>query len=96
MQIQLFGATSSEIGGSPDTTKDAAPGGAVQSTAVSTPQDTATLSSASASVSSLSQRAMQLASSMESRVLALREAVNSGTYGLEPNEIADAMLSDGM
>jgi anti-sigma28 factor (negative regulator of flagellin synthesis) len=33
---------------------------------------------------------------MESRVLALREAVNNGQYGLEPNEIADAMLSDGV
>jgi hypothetical protein len=35
-------------------------------------------------------------STMESRILSLREAVTSGQYGLEPNEIADAMLSDGM
>ena len=96
MQIQLFGATSSEIGGSPDTTTDATLNSAANPVEVSAPQDTATISSASASISSLTQQAMQLASTMESRVLALREAVSGGTYGLEPGEIADAMLSDGM
>jgi flagellar biosynthesis anti-sigma factor FlgM len=96
MQIQLFGAASAEIGGSPDTTKNAGQSGAAQAAELSAPQDTATLSSGGASVESLSQQALQIASIMESRVLALREAVNNGQYGLEPNEIADAMLSDGV
>jgi flagellar biosynthesis anti-sigma factor FlgM len=96
MQIQLFGNPSSAIGESPDIgagTNRSQPAGATGSTA---PEDTATISSDGASLSSLSVQAMQLASTMESRILSLREAVTSGQYGLEPNEIADAMLSDGM
>jgi flagellar biosynthesis anti-sigma factor FlgM len=96
MQIQLFGTTSSEIDGSPDTTAAAAPGEAVQAAAPSTPQDLATLSSSSTSISSLTQQALEVASTMEGRVLALREAVSSGQYSVEPNQIADAMLSEGV
>jgi flagellar biosynthesis anti-sigma factor FlgM len=96
MQIQLFGTTSSEIDGSPDTTATAPPGDAIQTAAPSPPQDLATLSSSSTAISSLTQQALEVASTVEGRVLALREAVSSGQYSVEPEQIADAMLSDGL
>ena len=96
MRIELFGTSSSAIRESSGTGTAASRDRAMQTPGADTPQDTATISSSGASVSSLTAQALQLASTMESRVSSLREAVTSGQYTVEPNEIADAMLRDGM
>ena len=103
MRIELFGASSSAISESADAGAAAGPeasrGGAAASfpTAVpASPEDTATLSGNGAVLSSLTAQALQTGSMMEARVQGLREAVNGGRYAVEPSEIADAMLSDGM
>jgi flagellar biosynthesis anti-sigma factor FlgM len=96
MQIQLFGATSLEIGGNPDTITASTGSGAAQTQAAAAPQDSATISSAGSSVSELTAQALQIASVMESRVLALREAVTGGQYQIAPTQIADAILSAGL
>ena len=56
--------------------------------------DKADLSSSGSSVSQLTASAMALPDVRTERVAELRNAIDQGTYQLEPRAIADAMLRD--
>jgi len=57
-------------------------------------EDTATLSSDSASVANLTTQAMQLSDIREDKVAALRQAIQNGDYKIDPAKIADAIIQD--
>jgi len=59
------------------------------------PEDRTSFSSAGAvSVSSLQAQVMQMPEIRQDRVAALKSAINSGQYAIEPDKIADAMLNE--
>ncbi len=57
-------------------------------------EDTASLSTDSVSLSSLSTQAMQSPEVRQDRVDALRQAIGNGTYSVTPQQIADAIVRD--
>jgi negative regulator of flagellin synthesis FlgM len=57
-------------------------------------EDTASLSFDRASVGSLVNQAMGSSEVRQDKVDALREAISSGQYKIEPGKIADAILSE--
>ena len=57
-------------------------------------EDTATLSSDSVSISSLTTQAMQTPEIRQDKVDALRQAISSGNYKLDPEQIAGSILSE--
>lgn len=57
-------------------------------------QDEAKLSSTSSNIMSLAARAMAEPDVRAERVAALSSAVGDGSYSVEPQKIADAMLED--
>jgi negative regulator of flagellin synthesis FlgM len=68
-----------------------------QTGAQATPADTedrATLTSDSTSLNSLLSTAMSTPEVRQGTVDSLREAVNSGTYELDPNKIAASMVNE--
>ncbi len=77
--------------------------GAAQRTAVaqepakqSEPEDTTSLSSNSLAVSLLSAKALSSADERAAKVEALRQAVLSASYEVDPALVADAILSAGI
>lgn len=69
-------------------------GGTVDGGAVSSePEDTASLSLAGASLSALSAQALSSADARTAKVDALRGAVTNGTFALDPDRIADALIA---
>ena len=56
--------------------------------------DGATFSAGSASVGSLEARALASPEIRTDRVEALRNAINNGSYQIDPGKIADAMLNE--
>ena len=63
--------------------------------ATTSPEDRASFSSAGAvSVSSLQAQVMQTPEIRQDRVAALKSAISSGQYAIEPDKIADAMLNE--
>ena len=61
-----------------------------------TPEDTATLVSGSSSVSSLTAQALETAGARSAKVEALRQAVSSGSYTVDPGVVAEALVKSGM
>ena len=57
-------------------------------------EDTATLSTDSVSISSLTTQAMQTPEIRQDKVDALRQAISSGNYKLDPAQIAGSILSE--
>jgi len=72
----------------------AAKGAAGRSTEASTDasQDRATISTQSSAVQNLAAQALNTPEIRQDKVSALRDAVNNGTYSLDPSKIADAMV----
>ena len=66
-----------------------------RSSAAPLPEDTTTLSSAKFSVPSLASQALASAEARGAKVEALRHAVASAQYTLDPAAIADAIESEG-
>jgi negative regulator of flagellin synthesis FlgM len=60
----------------------------------STGEDTASLSFDRASVGSLVSQAMSSTEVRQDKVDALRQAISSGQYKVEPDQVADAMLQE--
>jgi len=54
----------------------------------------ANFAATAASVGSLTARALETPEVREERVEALRQAINNGTYQMDPGQIADAMLNE--
>ena len=57
-------------------------------------EDRATLTSDSTSLNSLVSTAMNTPETRQGTIDSLREAVNNGTYELDPNKIAASMVDD--
>lgn len=55
-------------------------------------EDKATLSSDSASVDALTAKALQSSEVRQDKIEALRQAVKNGSYKIEPDKIAEAMI----
>ncbi len=60
------------------------------------PEDTTTLVSGSSSVSSLTAQALETAGARSAKVEALRQAVSSGSYTVDPGVVAEALVKSGM
>ncbi len=56
-------------------------------------EDTTSLTSASDSVQNLTQTAMATDPARDARVQSLKQAVNQGSYSIEPGQIASALSS---
>ena len=63
------------------------------SPAAADPQDQISFSSDRTAVSSLEARVMQTPEIRQDRVASLKAAISNGTYALEPDKIAEAMLN---
>ena len=61
--------------------------------AAANPQDETSFSSASMSISALQAQALQTPEIRQDRVASLKAAISNGTYALEPDKIAEAMLN---
>ncbi len=57
-------------------------------------EDTASLSTAQATVKILTQKVLQSSEIRQEKVAALRQAIESGEYKIDPGKIADAMLRE--
>lgn len=57
-------------------------------------EDTATLSSTGETVKSLTTKVLESSEVRQDKVEALRQAVHSGEYRIEPEKIAEAMIRD--
>lgn len=60
------------------------------------PQDTASLSSNSVSVDSLTRQALASTEARAAKVETLRQVVANAEYALDPSLIADAIISNGV
>lgn len=56
-------------------------------------QDRATISTQGSAVQDLAAQALNTPAVRQDKVSSLRDAVNNGTYSLDPSEIADALVS---
>jgi len=90
MKIDLNNSTPDPIVTSRGNSNSAASSSQVKNTA----EDTASLSFDRASVGSLVNQAMGSSEVRQDKVDALRAAISSGEYKIEPGKIADAMLSE--
>ncbi len=95
MRVESTGTEALSVAG---ITAGAAPGAVAQSqgkTEQPTPQDTAALSSSSLAVPSLTAQALSTAEARAAKVEALRQAIVSASYIIDPALVADAMISQG-
>ena len=58
------------------------------------PQDQTSFSSDRTAIASLEARVMQTPEIRQDRVAGLKDAISTGKYALEPDKIAEAMLSE--
>lgn len=93
MRIDLYGSTAAPVAG--DRTTAVVPAGQVSAQAA-VPQDTATLSAGSLSANALIAQVLRSAEAREGKVEALRQAIGSGAYTLDPGLIAEAMQAAGI
>ncbi|MFZ0287159.1 MAG: flagellar biosynthesis anti-sigma factor FlgM [Terriglobales bacterium] len=92
MKVDLNGLTGSTLDGvksAPRTSAEKAP---AASTEVTVGEEAATLSVGSASVGSLVAKVLDVPDIREDKVEALRQAVQSGEYKVDPAQIAEAMI----
>jgi flagellar biosynthesis anti-sigma factor FlgM len=92
MRIGLNSSAANQISGQQDPQQVAANGAGKM---IYFPQeDRTTLTSDSASVQSMVSTAMQSPDVRQDKVASLRQAVNSGTYQLDPQQIASSILDE--
>ena len=93
MKIDLNGADASNLSSVTSTQRGAAESAAAAIVAdAQIGEDQATLSSDSASISNLTAKAMQSPEVREDRIEALRQAIQNGSYQIDPKKIAEAMV----
>jgi negative regulator of flagellin synthesis FlgM len=91
MKIELNGPALDRVT-TTETNQSQATNTGAASSAEEVGEDTATLSADTSSVSSLTQQALSAPSIRQDKVDALRQAIQSGQYQLEPDQIAQAMI----
>jgi flagellar biosynthesis anti-sigma factor FlgM len=92
MRIDSFNSTAGQIGGEPSTKR-------VSPENVAAPEsdgsgDRTTLTSGSSSVSSLVSEAMNSPEVRQNKVESLQQQISNGTYQLDPDKIAGAMIDE--
>ena len=94
MKVDLNGAGASTLSSITSTQRGETAASAVSGTETEPEvgEDKATLSSDSASMQALTAKALQSAEVRQDKVEALRQAIQNGTYKLEPDKIAEAMI----
>jgi len=75
-------------GAQPPGPKNSAPGGSAAG-------DHVTVGSGGTLVASLAAEAMQTPPTRQDRIAQLRQAINGGTYTLDPHAIADGIIKNG-
>jgi negative regulator of flagellin synthesis FlgM len=91
MKVELNGSALDPVSQTQDQGKT---GQASQTPNISSDQDTATLSTASAIVSQLTNEALAAPEVRQNKVDALRQAIQNGEYQVDPGTIADAMIKE--
>lgn len=94
MKVDLNGTDASTLSSITSTQHGQAAASAVSGTGAEPEigEDKATLSSDSASIEALTAKALQSTEVRQDKVEALRQAIQNGTYKLEPDKIAEAMI----
>ncbi|MDR3746434.1 MAG: flagellar biosynthesis anti-sigma factor FlgM [Acidobacteriaceae bacterium] len=92
MRIDLFNSAATELS-SEQTSQKASTENAAKSS-ISQTEDSATLTSGSASVESLVSTALNSPEVRQDKVDSLKQAVNSGQYNLNPDNIATSIIED--
>ena len=90
MRIDLYNSAASELSSEPNSKKVQTPN--ISSSDVSDGGVRTTLSSGSGTVSALVSQAMNSPEIRQSKVQSLQQAVSNGSYQLEPDKIAGAMI----
>jgi flagellar biosynthesis anti-sigma factor FlgM len=93
MRIDLYNSSLTELSSEQASLKKTAENTASNS-GVSSTEDRATLTSDTASVSSLASTAMNSPEVRQGLVDSLKQSVNSGQYELNPGKIAASMVDD--
>lgn len=92
MRIDLFNSQASQVAGQPNpkqvNTQDAV------TSEVDAGGDRTTLSSGSGSIGSLVSEAMKSPEIRQDKVSSLQQAIGSGQYQLDPEQIAGAMIDE--
>ena len=91
MRIDAFNSTN-EIAADQGTQQVGSRSGA--SARLSGPEDRATLSTESVSLSSLTAKALQNSAVRQDKIDALRQAVSNGSYQIDATAIANSMLDE--
>jgi flagellar biosynthesis anti-sigma factor FlgM len=94
MRIDLFNSTATELSNEQTSQKIAAENAAKSD--LSTTEDRATLTSDSASVSSLASTALSSPEVRQGLVGSLKQSVSSGQYELNPDKIAASMVDENV
>ena len=89
MRVDLNGTATSQV----DTAQKTSQTAGKRSNLVRT-EDKATLSVDTTAISSLSSQALNMPEVRQDKVDALRQAVNDGTYQVDPSKIADSILNE--
>jgi flagellar biosynthesis anti-sigma factor FlgM len=92
MRIDLYNSAASEISSEPNSSP--VQNQNVAASNVEDEGDRTTLSSTSGSVSALVSQAMSVPEIRSDKVQSLQQAVSSGQYQLEPDQIAGAMIDE--
>lgn len=92
MRIDLFNSAATELAG--DVNAKPAKAGNTSSPSTDDAGDRTTLTSGSAAVSSLVSEAMNTPSIRQDKVQSLQQAISSGQYQLDPDQIAGAMINE--
>ena len=92
MRIDPFNSTASQVSNEPASQQVAAQNAALSSSEGA--GDRTTLTSDSASLSSLVGKALSSPEVRQDRVDSLKQSVSSGNYNLDPGKIASSMIDD--
>lgn len=92
MRIDLFNSAATELAG--EVNAKPAQTGNTSSPVSEASGDHTTLTSGSAAISSLVSQAMNTPSIRQDKVSSLQQAISSGQYQLDPDQIAGAMISE--
>ena len=92
MKVDLNNLDKSTLDSITSTRPTAAPAPPIASDPVHGDEDAATFSGNQTSVASLVAKALDSGALRAEKIETLRQAVQNGTYPVDPNEIADAMI----
>ncbi len=96
MRIDLTGSLGIAGYESGSTTATKSPASALGRAAIAAPEDTASLSPRTLSLSSLASQVLDSAGARAAKVEAMRQAVARAEYNVDPALVAEAMINEGV